>query len=210
MNAAKFIITVVVTALLAGGGVYYWQRPVEPVNAPVEDISDTEYVEETEVIDLVDLAAGSDNDFVYLISAESLNSDWKMVLKNSFIGTFTLDYKFSPWGAMRYIAIDLSAHDGNPGPHGLSGKVAYHFCAGQYYCSLSEKDGMGFTLTFWDAKYTGRSDDPEFYAKNGDILLMETDENIVTYKPFKDSSNNQEVSGRVEDLLTTFELHEDA
>lgn len=218
-QASKILFSVILTAVIVGGGVYFWQhQEAAQITTPVATVKDSEQLnikpvtQESTSTDLFELAKNTKDEFTYLVSAPKLTGDWKMTINNNsgdYVLRFSLKYKYSPWGELRYTKADLTATDGAPPVNGLSGVASYSFCAGQYYCDETNHKGMGFDLTFWNAKFIGRSADPKFYLKDGETFLKETDKYIVTYKPFTGSTANQQVKvdQEVSDLVSSFEIY---
>ncbi|PIQ79072.1 hypothetical protein COV81_03250 [Candidatus Peregrinibacteria bacterium CG11_big_fil_rev_8_21_14_0_20_41_10] len=202
MNSSlKLILAVVITAVIASGGVYIWQQ-----NQTL-DVQQTEVVAEPTVVpSLLETAKNSKDDFIFLVSAPKFDSDWQLLLSNGTLGRLTFNFKLTPWGQMRYKVVDLTATGGGVPENGLAGQVAYEFCAGQYYCNLEKNDGMGFTVTLWNAKFIGRADNPEFYLQTGQKLLAETANSIITYKPFTSDNVQAKVNEEVDKLIGTFEF----
>lgn len=211
----KFVLVIAITVLVVGGGVYFWQNQklIEVVNSVNSQSSvQAPVVQQPISSDVFEIAKKSDDEFMYLVSAPKIGDDWRMLVSNTFtdfVLRFSLKYKFSPWGEMSYKKYDLTATDGAPPLNGLSGYSHYVFCAGNYYCDAEKRSGMGFELTFWNAKFIGRVADPKFYAKNGEIFLKETDQYIVTYKPFSDSVATQKahIETEVATLIQTLEVY---
>lgn len=139
MNSSlKLILAVVITAVIASGGVYIWQQ-----NQTL-DVQQTEVVAEPTVVpSLLETAKNSKDDFIFLVSAPKFDSDWQLLLSNGTLGRLTFNFKLTPWGQMRYKVVDLTATGGGVPENGLAGQVAYEFCAGQYYCNLEKKRWYG-------------------------------------------------------------------
>jgi|GEM_PF-6763441 len=197
---------VVISAIVAGGIFYYFQYKENTllIASLKKQIQDQKSVS----TDLFDLTKTTKDEFTYLVSAPKVNGDWKMIVNDSFIVPFSFTYKFSPWSQMRYAVSDLTATDGPVPAHGFKGLVSYAFCAGNYYCNEEKREGMGFNLTFWDAKYINREKEPNFYIENGEKLLKETDKYIVTYKPFSSSfSPDPNIDKEITKLMSSFEIY---
>lgn len=210
----QVVLAVIVTAVVVGGGVYTWQqKEMAQFNKPVTQSTETKITKpDSKLTDLFDQAKNTKNEFAYLVTAEKLDGNWKMMVNNNHpdldLEKFSLEYKSSPWGNLRYQTTDLTATDGG-GPKDFQSTVIYYFCAGNYYCDEDEMKGMGFELRFWNAKFEGRAADPEFYLKDGGMFLKENEDYIVTYKPFKDSTNKEDpkISDAVGNLMKSFELY---
>jgi hypothetical protein len=204
----KIVLAVIITAVVVGGGVYYWQQNEAPTTpTPVST-------------DLFDMAKNSTNEFTYLVSAPKVDGDWKMILNDSYLGKFSLEYNY-PWNELRYKSQDFK-QVGMPGEgftmKAIPGVKSYLFCAGMYYCDEYQRTGMGFELKFWDAEYLGREDNPQFYLEDGDILIKETDKYIITYKPFYkldpvsghadiEFGAEDNVRKEVEEVVSTFKFY---
>lgn len=206
-QTSKIVLAVVITAVVAGGGVYFWQNKdvgQNKIEEPVAKLAE-QAVQKPDVKDLFESAKESKNEFVYLVVAPKLNDEWRMVMKNMLVN-FSFKYKSFPWGQLRYDESNLTDTDGDPGENGLPGFLSYKFCAGAYYCDMEKGAGMGFHITFWNAKYAQRSKNPDFYLRDGEKFLKETDRYVVTYKPFSDSSSIN-VDGEVENLIGSLEIY---
>lgn len=216
----KILLAIILSAGIAGGGVYYWQqgefkngeevkevKTVEDKTSKVEEKTEKEIVKEFTSTGLYELAKATKDNFTFLVSHPNSDSNWKVLVSNNFEDMpmrFSFNYKSaSPWREIRYNKTDLTASDG-ASLEDLQGITGYRFCAGEYYCDSLKHEGMGFDLTFWNGKYKGKTADPKFYLKNGDILFKETDNFIITYKPFTNSSQ-AEVDKEVANLMSTFE-----
>jgi len=218
-QTSKTLFAVILTSVIVGGGVYFWQhQETAQVTTPVATVKDSEQLsikpatQEPTSTDLFESAKYTKDEFTYLVTAPKLTGDWKMTINNNFedyLLRFSLKYKYSPWGELRYTKTDLTATDGAPPVNGLSGVTSYGFCAGEYYCDETNHKGMGFDLTFWNAKFIGRSADPKFYLNDGETFLKETDKYIVTYKPFTGSPANQQakIDQEISTLLSSFEIY---
>ncbi|MCX6734813.1 MAG: hypothetical protein NTZ25_02775 [Candidatus Peregrinibacteria bacterium] len=216
----KYLLVIILSAGIAGGGVYYWQQSEgkkgednkeaktteekllkEEVKEPAKEVT-----KESPASDLFELAKTTKDEFTYIVSSSKLNGDWKVVVNNNFKNLpmrFSFKYQgISPWGEIRYIKSDLTASDGAAFTD-LQGISSYRFCAGNYYCDDTKNEGMGFNLTFWNSKFKGKVADPKFYLKNGGTLFKETDNYIITYKPFTGDKN---VEKEVANIMSTFEI----
>jgi len=170
----KLFLSFLVGVVLAASGMFAYFKYF--------DASQPEVVEPAQV-DLFEAAKNTSDSFTYLVSSPNVD-DWKIILKDSFIGAFTFQSKFADyWTDMRYASADLTATDGASFEQ-LRGLVSYDFCASQYYCDEQKHEGMGFNLTFWNAKYSGLAENPDFYLEDGNVFIKQTDEYIATYKPF--------------------------
>lgn len=206
----KYLLAIILSAGIAGGGVYYWQQSEiknrEEAKEPVKEVA-KEIAKEVPATNLFELTKTTKDEFTYLVSAPKIGGEWKVVFNNNFESLpirFSFKYDVSaPWADLRYAKSDLTASDGGATLNDLQGITGFRFCAGNYYCDEQKYEGMGFDLTFWNAKYKGRKEDPKFYSKNGDILFKETDNYIITYKPFKGANN---VEKEVANLMSTFEI----
>lgn len=218
--ALAIVLTAIVVGGVVGGGVYYWQNkavvqgvtPTATVNQPQQAASESA-TKAPPPQNLFELAKNTDDEFTYLISAPKLTGDWKMTVNHNFksyVQRFAFTYKYSPWGEMRYFSTDLTATDG-AGLNELPGVTSYSFCASQYACDEIKHQGMGFDLTFWNAKFLGRAKDPKFYLKGGEIFLKETDTSIVTYKPFTykplSYPPQSDIEKEAAKLMSSFELY---
>lgn len=214
----KYFLAIILSAGIAGGGVYYWQQnegeEVKTVEAKDSEEKSTkeeskevkETPNQTSASDLFELVKGTKDEFSFLVSHPKSGGDWKVIVNNNFENLpmrFAFTYKSnSPWGEIRYKKSDLTASDGASFTD-LQGVASYEFCAGEYYCDDIKREGMGFELTFWNNKYSGKTKDPKFYLKNGDILFKETDNYIITYKPFAKATD---VDKEVANIMSTFEI----
>ncbi len=221
-QVSKIILAVLITAVVVGSSVYYWQNQnstqinnYSSVAKNSEQASSTSVVQGAISTDLFDLAKNSKNEFTYLVSAPKLDGDVKMLLKNNYRGydiSFSFTYSLNPWGSLRYVKHDLSASDG-ASFEDLPAINSYSFCAAGYSCDEQEHKGMGFDMTFWNAKFNGRSEDPKFYLGNGETFLRETDKYIVTYKPFifkpfyGDNRDQDNVNKEVEKIVNSIEVY---
>lgn len=202
--------------LIFGTYSYSTSKQLETLNArmqslSVETKSAAQVVEvampnetNTPAIEISELVKQSANDFTFLVSAPKWNGEWTVVLNNPINNHgFSFQYpRSSPWEQIRYQFSDLTATDGARSFAALKAIGQYRFCAGEYYCDDQKRDGMGFTLTIWNASYEGKDKKPEFYLEEGNILLTQTDKYIITYKPF--SSTDTKVKTEVESLMKTF------
>lgn len=198
MKIWHFISTVIITALLSGGSVYVWQNN----NQKLDDGT----VDKAQTTDLFEAVKNSTDPFTYLISKPVIGENFKAIINDSQLFRFAFEYNDRPWYHLSFASDEYGGTDGDPGPHGLPWFRKYEFCA-TFNCDLQKMEGMGFELTFWDPQYTGGVGDPEFYLHydkflTGDILVLETDDYIVTYRPFKDADSEE-----LEKLFQNFTLY---
>lgn len=203
----KYLLAIILSAGIAGGGVYYWQQSeVEGIEEKPEKEVIKEVTKESPASDLFELAKTTKDEFAYVVSSSKLNGDWKVVVNNNFESLpmrFSFKYQgISPWGEIRYTKSDLTSSDG-AAFNELQGISSYDFCAGNYHCDDTKNEGMGFNLTFWNAEYKGKATDPKFYLKDGETLFKETDKYIITYKPF---TGAKDVEKEVANIMSTFEI----
>ncbi len=226
MNS-KNILTILLTAIIAGGGVYFFVKNNQPIPTPTivqkevdidkikegikKELMDEMKKNEKEVAqpsitkDIVEIAKASNNKFLYLVSSPSLSST-KVILKD-FYGTFSFKYPWNEWRELHFTNSDLTGSSGGD-TNRFDQLLAYNFCAGSLGCDMSKKEGKGFEIQIWNATYPGKTDNPNFFKNNGEILVKETEKIIITYKPYKDSYNGQGVTEAVDKLFESFELIE--
>ena len=144
-------------------------------------ILDTEK-KKAEEANVFDVAKKSKNQFLYVVSSPSLTKT-QMLLKGGFVD-FSLEYNWGDWGQMYYVDTDLTASGGAPFDS-FDMLNTYDFCAGGYFCDIDKKEGKGFQMQIWSAKYSGAKKDPNFFQKNGETLVKKTDKFIITYKSYK-------------------------
>ena len=203
MNS-KSILTVVITAILVGGGVYFWQnqtysgQQLPKSNSPEAVSQEIPKVTSPE-ISVVETAKKSESKFLYLVSSPSLEKT-QVILKD-FYGNFSFEYPWNEWREMYFSTSDLTASGGGDGNR-FSEFYTYDFCAGSYGCDMTKQEGRGFEMQIWNATYPGRKDDPNFFKKNGEVFVKETDKIIITYKPYK----GQNVAEAAAKLFESFKL----
>lgn len=205
MNS-KGLVTILITTIVVGGGVYFWQnQPVDTQQLSQENT--LEFVSEdaqavnrpTENNDVVEVAKNSSAEFLYLVSSPSYK-ETTAVLKD-YLLSFSLKYPYNEWRQLYFFSSDLTASGGG-NSNRFDGLVTYDFCAGSYFCDMTEKKGRGFQLKVWNATYPDRDENPDFYSEDGEIMVVETDDIIVTYKPY-DEQNIAEAAAK---LFESFEL----
>jgi hypothetical protein len=206
MNS-KNLLTILITAIVVGGGVYIWQN--QPINTQQQILQDAQPKVINDVApvvapasgntDIAEIAKTSNSDFLYLVSSPSLKNT-QMVLKD-FYGTFSFEYPWNEWREMYFVPSDLTASGGGD-PNRFDEFYKYNFCAGSSYCDMTKQEGRGFEMQIWNANYPGRKDDPNFFTKSGEILVKETDKIIITYKPYK----GQDTTEATAKLFESFEL----
>lgn len=205
MNS-KSLLTILITAVIVGGGVYMWQNQTNNEQQLPQETQPETVSEETQEIstptqesDVVEVAKNSDTEFLYLVSSPSYENT-TAVLKD-YLLSFSLEYPYNEWRQLYFSEADLTASGGGD-PNRFDGLVTYDFCAGLYFCDMTEKEGRGFQLKVWNATYPGRDENPDFYSEDGETIVVETDDIIVTYKPY----DGQNVVEAAAELFESFEL----
>lgn len=184
----KTILTIIITAIIAGGGVYIWQNNSNNTKTPLSEnktksVTTNETVKATET-NIVDVAKKSKDKFLYLVSSPSL-AKTQMLLKDYFVD-FSFEYTWGDWGEIYYKNTDLTASGGGGGGIERFDELGrYDFCAGGYFCDMKKQEGKGFQMQIWNANYSGAKKDPNFFQKSGEKLVKKTDKIIITYKSYK-------------------------
>jgi len=194
MNFKSFL-TILITGVIVGGGVYFWQNQSHNMQQFSQEVCMP-----VQTGDIIETAKISGGDFLYLVSSSS-SKDTTAVLRDSLL-SFSLKYLYNEWGSLYFLKTDLTASDGAVDPNYFDGFAIYDFCAGSSFCDMAKEDGQGFQLKVWNANYSGRDKNPNFYTKDGETLVIETDNIIVTYKPYK----GWDVAVAVAKLFKSFEL----
>ncbi len=205
MNS-KSLLTILITAIIVGGGVYFWQNQPSDTHQLPQESQQEAVSEETQEIstptqesNVVEVAKNSDTEFIYLVSSPSYENT--TVILKDYLVSFSLEYPYNEWRQLYFSETDLTASDGGESNR-FEGLVTYDFCSGLYFCDMNEKEGRGFQLKVWNATYPGRDENPDFYSEDGETMVVETDDIIVTYKPY----NGQNVAEDAAKLFESFEL----
>lgn len=212
---SKSLLTIVITALITGGGVYLWQNQNSelPQQLSTETIITEEKASDSsQTTDIVELAKNSSSSFLYLVSSPN-NKETSVVLKDGN-KKFAFTYPYNDWRKLNFAQpIDPTATDGAGGLFEPEQWAIYEFC--QDTCDRETQKGKGFQMIVWNANYPGRNNNPNFYQKNGEFFVTESNDFIITYKPYQSyanyppsyvSSNNEEIAKAAADLFESFKI----
>ncbi len=209
---SKSLLTILVTAVIAGGGVYLWQSQENEAQQqlpPETTVTEEKVNDSPQTIDIVELAKNSDSSFLYLVSSPN----WKETSAILKAGDqkFAFTYAYNDWRMLNFTQLDSTATDG-PGAsyNDLEQLAIYDFC--QSACDRENRKGKGFQLTIWNANYSGRGENPDFYQRNGEFFVTESSDFIVTYKPYQGilpmETLNAEIAKAAAKLFESFEIIE--